>query len=280
MDEMRAFQLIDEIDTNLTGILQNHFFNPGLFTTLDNTDAGRREIDAARWKISETVWLRLQGIASSVYSGNLRRGDVSGLYDVVSRLGIHQTKVMIMLLGFKQSGSKDRELEIIFVRSFATSVMANILALQMGFREASAQRAELGGLFLDIGRQMMMLYRKANLPGSSEIDDAFIKTYHPYLAVKIIRRFSLPYYLQTMVLAQTMILEENAVSLTGVVYLARAMVHASFRKYGNRLVIRCETPRPGTDTSRTLEAIIRDKFHMAELDDHLILLRVPRTHEL
>jgi len=280
MDETRAFQLIDEVDTNLTGILQDHFFNPEVFTTLDNTDAGRREIDAARGKISEAVWLRLQGIASSVYSGNLRRGEVSSLYDVVSRLGIHQTKVMIVLLGFQQIGNKDRDMEIIFNRSFATSIMANILALQMGFREESAQRAELGGLFLDIGRQIMVLYRKTDHPGFPEIDEAFIETYHPYLAMKIIKRFSLPDYLQTLVLAQTVILEENAVSLTGVVYLARDMVRASFQKYGNRLVIRCETPKPGSDERRTLEAIIRDKFHAAGLDDYLIILRVPRTHEL
>jgi len=280
MDETRAFQLIDEIDTNLTGILQDHFCNPEVFTTLDNADAGRREIDSARGKISEAVWLRLQNIAGSVYSGNLRRGEVSSLYDVVSRLGIHQTKVMIMLLGFQQFGSKDRELEIIFIRSFATSVMANILALQMGFREASAQRAELGGLFLEIGRQMMLLYKKTSHPGSSEVDDAFIEAYHPYLAMKIIQRFSLPDYLQTIALAQTVILEENAVSLSGVVYLARDMVRASFQKYGNRLVIRCEAPRPGTDESRTLQAVIRDKFHAAGFDDHLIILRIPRAHFL
>jgi hypothetical protein len=280
MDEARAFQLIDEIDANLNEMVQNHFFNPEIFVTLDNVDAGRHEIDSAREKISEAVWLRLQSIASSVYSGNLRRGDVSSFYDVVSRLGMHHTKIMIILLGFHQFGSKDRDLEVIFARSFATSVMANMLAFQMGFREGSAQRAELGGLFLEIGRQMMVTYKKTSDPESAEIDDAFIEAYHPYLAVKIIKRFSLPDYLQTIVLAQTVILEENALSLPGVVYLARDMVRASFQKYGNRLVIRCQTPRPGTDVSRTLEALIRDKFHAAGLDKHLILLRVPRIHNL
>jgi hypothetical protein len=54
----------------------------------------------------------------------------------------------------------------------------------------------------------------------------------------------------------------------------------SFRKYSNRLVLRCQTPRPGTDVSRTLEAIIRDKFKAAGLDNYLILLRVPRIHDL
>jgi hypothetical protein len=150
----------------------------------------------------------------------------------------------------------------------------------MGYPENAIQRAELGGLYLETGRQMMVLYRKNQPQASTEIDDAFIDTYHPYLAVKAIKRFSLPDYLQTIVLAQTVILEENAISLPGVVYLARDMVLTSFRKYSNRLVLRCQTPRPGTDVSRTLEAIIRDKFKAAGLDHYLILLRVPRIHEL
>jgi len=280
MDDTRAFQLIDEIDAKLTELTQNQFLNPEIFAVLDNVEADRRAIDAARGKIGEALWLRLQDIAGSVYAGNIRRGEVASFYDVVSRLGTHQTKVMIMQLGFHQSANRDPEAERLFARSFATSVMAGVLAWQMGFRENSAQRAELGGLFLEIGRQMMTSYKKTIAPGSGEIDDAFIDTYHPYLAVKIIKRFGLPDFLQTIVLAQTVILEENAVSLPGVIYLARDMVRASFLKYGNRLVLRCQTPRPGTDVSRTLEAIIRDKFHAAGLDQYLIILRVPRIHEL
>ena len=114
MDDSRAFELIDQIDANLNEMVQCHFFNPEIFTTLDNVDASRHEIDSARGKIDEAVWLRLQGIAGSVYSGNLRRGEVSSLYDVVSRLGMHHTKVMIILLAFHQLANRDRDVEIIF----------------------------------------------------------------------------------------------------------------------------------------------------------------------
>ncbi|HPJ97413.1 MAG TPA: HDOD domain-containing protein, partial [Syntrophales bacterium] len=199
MDDTRAFQLIDEIDAKLTELTQNQFLNPEIFAVLDNVEADRRAIDAARGKIGEALWLRLQDIAGSVYAGNIRRGEVASFYDVVSRLGTHQTKVMIMQLGFHQSANRDPEAERLFARSFATSVMAGVLAWQMGFRENSAQRAELGGLFLEIGRQMMTSYKKTIAPGSGEIDDAFIDTYHPYLAAKIVKRFTLPDYLQTIV---------------------------------------------------------------------------------
>jgi len=280
MDDIRAFQLIDEIDEQLPKLVKDQTFNPEILNILDNLDADRRDIDAIPWKIGKAVWLRIQDIAAATYSGNLRQGTVSSFYDMVTRLGMHQTKVMIMQLGFHQSADRDPQLERLFARSFATSIMAGVLAFQMGYPEAAIQRAELGGLYLETGRQMMVLYRQNNIHTSTEIDDVFIDTYHPYLAAKIVKRFALPDYLQTIVLAQTVILEENAISLPGVVYLARDMVLASFRKYGNRLVLRCQTPRPGTDVSRTLEAIIRDKFHAAGLDQYLIILRVPRIHEL
>ncbi|MDX9746450.1 MAG: HDOD domain-containing protein [Syntrophales bacterium] len=280
MDDARAFQLIDEIDAKLMELVKDQLFDPDIFIILDNLEADRRAINAARDKIGEALWLRLHDIAGSVYTGNLRRGEASTFYDVISRLGTQQTKVMIMQIGFQLFANWDPEAERLFARSFATSVMAGILAWQMGFRGISAQRAELGGLFLEIGRQMMALYKKTIEPESEEIDETFTETYHPYLAVKIIKQFGLPDFLQTIVLAQTVILEEKTVSLPGVIYLARDMVRASFLKYGNRFVLRCHPPRPGTDVSRTLEAMIRDKFHAAGLDNYLILLRSPRIHEL
>ncbi len=279
MDDIRAFQLIDEIDKQLPELVKDQSFNPDVLNILDDLDADRRAIETIPAQIGEAVWLRIQEIAAAMYSGNLRQGAATSFYDIVTRLGMYQTKVMIMQLRIHQSADRDPQMERLLARSFATSIMAGVLALQMGFSENAIQRAELGGLYLEIGRQMMVLYRKRHAHASAEIDDTFIDAYHPYLAVKLIRRFSLPDYLQTIVLAQTVILEENAVSLAGMIYLARDMVLTSFRKYGNRLVLRCQTPRPGTDVSRTLEAIIRDKFHAAGLDQYLIILRVPRIHE-
>lgn len=276
MEETRAFQLIETIDEHLAAFSDNTFFDPEIFSVLDDVNIGRRELNQVQKKINEIIWLRLQSIASAVYSGNLRQGEVSSFYDVVSRLGTQKTKVLIMMIGMQQSSPADRDVENVFARNFSTSVMANILAQQCGFRDRSVQRAELGGLFLGIGRLVMTLYRKSMVRGAKEIDDIFIDTYHRFLAVKIIKRFALPDFLAPIILTKTVLFEENVISLPGVVYLARDMVRSSFQKYGNRLIIRCTIPRPETDVSRTIEAIIRDKFRTAGLEKYLVILRVPQ----
>jgi hypothetical protein len=273
MEEARAFQLIEEIDGRMA-LLHKTFFDPAIFSVLDDVNTGRRELNLAQKKINEPVWLRLQTIASAVYSGNIRRGEASSFYDVVSCLGTQKTKLLIMMMGIQQSALADREVENIFARNFSTSVMADVLARQFGFRDESAQRAELGGLFLGIGRLVIALYRKDSPREAGEINDVFINTYHRFLAAKIIKRFALPDFLSTIISAQSVLLEENSISLPGVVYLARDMVRSSFQKYGNRLVIRCNIPRPAIDVSRTLESIIRDKFHAAGLEKYLVILRV------
>lgn len=276
MEETRAFELIETIDKYLTTLLSKTFLNPEIFSVLDDVNIGRQELNQVQKKMNEIVWIRLQNIASAAYSGNLRHGEVLSFYDVVSRLGIQNTKVLIMMIGMQQSSPADRDVENVFARNFSTSVMASILAKQCGFRDRSIQRAELGGLFLGIGRLAMTLYRKTMTNESKEINDAFIDTYHRFLAVKIIKRFALPDFLMPIILTKTVLFEENVISLPGVVYLARDMVRSSFQKYGNRLIIRCTIPRPETDVSRTIEAIIRDKFRTAGLEKYLVILRVPQ----
>jgi hypothetical protein len=163
---------------------------------------------------------------------------------------------MIITLALYQHGGSDKDLEVIFARSYATSVMAHVLAIQMGFREEAALCAELAGLVLEIGRKTMVAYKKTIDP-APEINDEFIETYHTYLGERIIKRYGLPEYLGAIILARQIIMEESMVSLPGVVYLAYDSVRASFDKYENGLVIKCQTPIPGTDVSRTLEAIIQ-----------------------
>jgi len=243
-------------------------------------NASRKDIELIRNKISDEIWLRLQGIASSVYFGSLRRGDVSSFHDVVTRLGMYQTKAMIITLALYHYGGNEKDVEIIFARCYATSVMAHILAIQMGFTEEVAWRAELGGLLLEIGKKMMVVYKKTSDHKSEEIDDDFIESYHPYLGDRIIKRYSLPDYLGSIILARQVILEENIISLPGVVYLAYDTICTSFDKYDNRLVIKCQTPMPTTDVSRTLEAIIQDKFRAVGLEQYLHIFRIPRIYHL
>ena len=112
------------------------------------------------------------------------------------------------------------------------------------------------------------------------LDDEFIETYHPYLADRIVSRYCLPEYVRTALLARNLIVEEDSLSLAGIVHLAHDTVQASFRKNNNRLVLKCQVPRPGTDVTRTLEAIVTEKFKAVGLENYLHVIRIPRIQDL
>jgi hypothetical protein len=215
-----------------------------------------------------------------VYVGTLRRGHVGSFYDVVNCLGMHRTKALILVLAHHHAGLADPEVETIFARSYATAVMAEILAGQMGFREDSIRKAELCGFFLEIGRKFLVIYNRKFAGESGTLDDEFIETYHPYLADKIVSRYCLPEYVRTALLARNLIVEEDTLSLAGIVHLAHDTVQASFRKNSNRLVLKCQVPRPGTDVTRTLEAIVTEKFKAVGLENYLHVIRIPRIQDL
>ena len=280
VDVDEAFRLIDAIDDTLARKVLAASISPEVFMTLDDINAGRREIERIESKINEGIRLRLKAIAGSVYVGTLRRGHVGSFYDVVNCLGMHRTKALILVLAHHHAGLADPEVETIFARSYATAVMAEILAGQMGFREDSIRKAELCGFFLEIGRKFLVIYNRKFAGESGTLDDEFIETYHPYLADKIVSRYCLPEYVRTALLARNLIVEEDTLSLAGIVHLAHDTVQASFQKNNNRLVLKCQVPRPGTDVTRTLEAIVTEKFKAVGLENYLHVIRIPRIQDL
>jgi HD-like signal output (HDOD) protein len=275
MESGQAFAIIDIIQKDLTGRIHDRFLKPEIFQTLDNPDATREAIEALRGKIGDEISLSLFGIANAVYLGTLRRGDARTFFEVVNRLGLYQVKALILALAVLHHGRGDPELELVFARSYATSVMAQVLALQMGFREEAVRKAELGGMLLEMGRKGLLVYRKTAGDEEGLLDAAFVDAYHPYLGERLAAHFGLPGYVRSMILSRTLVLEEKDLSLAGVVRLAHDTVRSSFDRYGGRLVLSCTTPKPATDTSRTLEAIIRDKFRAVGLENRLHIIRLP-----
>jgi hypothetical protein len=280
VDVDSALKRIDRIDEMMAGKILAASVSPDVFATLDDADAGRRDIERIESSIDESIRLRLAAIAGSVYVGSLRRGPVGSFYDVVNCLGTHRTKAFIIVLAHRMAGLADPEVETIFARSFATSVMAEILACQMGFREDAVRKAELCGFFLEVGRKFMVLFNRTLAGDAEALDEEFIDTYHPYLGERIVLRYGLPEYIRTAVLARNLIVEENAFPLAGIVQLAHDTVLASFRRNSGRLVLKCQVPRPGTDVTRTLEAIVTEKFRAVGLESCLHVIRVPRIHDL
>jgi len=275
-----AFQLIEKIDRVMAGKIHMETLSREVFETLDDVNASRREIEAIQSKISDEILTRLFSIANSAYLGSLRRGKAETFYDVVSRLGLSRTKTLIVTLASYHQRKFDPDIEKIFAKSYATSIMAQILAGQAGFREEAIKKAELSGLFLEIGKKTMLLYRKMYADGLDLLDDEFIESYHPYLGEMIVRRYGLPDYLKTVILARAVVMEESQIALVGIVRMAYDVVHASFLKYQNRLVIKCQIPRPATDVTRTMEAIITERFKAVGLEKYLHVIRIPRIYDI
>jgi HD-like signal output (HDOD) protein len=275
MDTDQAFALIERIEKTLTGTIHDRFLKPEVFQTLDNPDATREEIDGLLGKIGNDIRLSLFNVANAVYLGTLRRGDARTFFEVINRLGLQQVKALILALAFLQNSRGDPELELLFARSWATSVMAQVLAIQTGFREDAVRKAELGGLLLEIGRKGLLVYRETVGDEEGLLDNGFADAYHPYLGDRLAVHYGLPEYVRSMILARTLILSDRDLSLTGVVRLAHDTVCSSFDRHGGRLVLACKTPKPATDTSRTLEAIIRDKFQAVGLAGRLHIIRLP-----
>ncbi|MBN1614445.1 MAG: HDOD domain-containing protein [Deltaproteobacteria bacterium] len=280
MESEQSFDLIEKIENAMIESVEGGLLAPDIIETLDDPNANGEAIESLKSKIAPDICMRLFDIANAIYFASLRRGKIGSFYEAVIHLGMHKTKVLIFTLALYRFGRGDREVETVFAGSYATSVMAHMLALQMGFREEAAKRAELAGLLMDIGRMMMLVYRKFVDTAEERIDDHFIDTFHPYLGARIVGRFNLPGYVKTIILARALILEENHVSLPGVVHLAHENVRSSFERYDNRLVIRCQIPKPATDVSRTLEAILRDKFRAVGLDQYLHIIRIPSIYDL
>ncbi len=270
-----AIALIDKIEKALTGTIHDRFLRPEIFQILDNPDADRNEIESLRGKIGDEISLSLFSIANSVYLGTLRRGDAKTFFEVVNRLGLHQVKALILTLAILHHGRGDEELELLFARSYATSVMAQVLAIQMGFREEAVRKAELGGMLLEMGRKGMIVYRKTEGDEEGVLDEDFIDAYHPYLGERLAAFFGLPPYVRSMIRTRALVLDDRDLSLSAVVRLAHDTVGTSFYRYGGRLVLMCKIPRPATDTSRTLEAIITDKFRAIGLESRLHIIRIP-----
>jgi hypothetical protein len=249
-------------------------FSPEVLGVLDNVEASNYEIELLKARIGNEILTRIFNIANSAYYGSLRKGSIYTFYEVVTRLGMNHTKALIIILALQILARDDKEIEVIFARSYASSVIGKILAQQFGMREDNAKRVELGGLFSEIGKMILVLYKKLHAPDDKRFDNDFINKYHPYLAERIVEKFALPDYLKQMIFSESLIVEENYITVSGITQVAINFVEASFQKFHNRLVIEAMVPPTlGRDESLSLDKIIEDQFNAVKLGKYLRIIR-------
>ncbi len=248
-------------------------FSPEVLAVLDNVEASVGEIEMLKFRIGQDILMRVFNFANSAYYGSMKEGSIHTFYEVVTRLGMDHTKAVILILALGHLAREDEEAEIIFARSFATSVIGKILAQQFGTREDVAKKVELGGLFSEIGRLIIHVYQKLHASEAERIDDVFIDKYHPYMTERIIAAFDLPDYLKTMIFHEGLVMEAGYITQSGIMQLALQFVRANFSRHHNHLVLEPIALPSGMDQNTSLEHIIEEQFRAVGLEKYLRTVR-------
>jgi hypothetical protein len=272
MEQKEIIDLLDAIEEKMIDKVTLGF-SPGILAILDNMEASNHEIEMLKARIGNEILMRIFNIANSAYYGSLRKGSIYTFYEVVTRLGMSHTKALIIILGLQLLASDDKEIEVIFARSFASSVMGKVIAQQFGMRDDSVKKVELGGLFSEIGKMIIVLYKKLHAPEDERIDEKFIDKYQAYLAERIIDKFALPDYLKTMIFSEGLVVEANYFTMSGMTQLAVNVVAASFNKFHNHLVIEALPLPVGHDQALALDSIIQEQFNAVNLGKYLRIIK-------
>ena len=272
MEQKEIIDLLDTIEETMInkGTLG---FSPEILTILDNVDASNHEIEMIKAQIGNVILMHIFNIANSAYYGSLKKGSIYSFYEVVTRLGMVHTKILIIILALQLLTTDDKEIEVMFARSFASSVIGRVLAQQFGMRDDSAKKVEMGGLFFEIGKLIMTLYKKFHASEDNRIDEKFIEKYHSYLAERIIDRFDLPDYLLEMIFSEGLVVESNYFTMSGMVQLAVDLVTINFNKFNNHLVIESLPLPAGLDKVTALDSMFEEQFNAVNLNHYLRITR-------
>lgn len=215
-------------------------FDPKVLEILDREETTKSQIESLKEMISKEIVIRLFSLGNSIYYGRLRAGKFSSFSEIILRLGMGPAKIYILALSvfFMNTG---KEFTSLAARSFIISILGKILAKQMGLKEEDIKNAELGGLFLKVGKVFMMLYKHQR---GEPLDEGFISRYYPYLGLKMVEKFKLPDFLNAVLSCPVCSFREDSFSVPGIVQLAHSVVDKSFKKYG-RFVL--QSPMPDAD---------------------------------
>jgi HD-like signal output (HDOD) protein len=247
-----------------------------ILTILDDAEAKSSKIETLKDKLDKEIVLRLFAIANSVRYGKLSAGSVRTFFDVVMRLGMTYTKVLIVALSIAAL-SRDAAYEAASARSFATSLLGRLLAQKMRIPEDDVHKVELGGLFFEVGKLVIRLYHAAHpdIRASGE----FINRYHPYLGIALVEHMELlPGFLVEIISPHAFTFEEDELSVAAIVDLAHFIVYDSFKTHG-KLVIASPLPDADGYVTSTIGSVLEDQFAALGLGQYVEVIPLPSRRE-
>jgi hypothetical protein len=265
-DRKEDLELIQRIEHHILTV-GNFGIDPRIFHILDDLDATEAQIAGIEKMIDVNLATRLRNIADSAYYGMHRRGKSKSFYDVVTSIGMQPTKLFIIALAlFNRLDSRHKILD---VESFATSLFARIIAEQITLSATAVEQAEIGGLFVNLGKVAIGIYESAE---GIDLDPGFISKYHRPFAIKIIEAFMLPEYLKELILEDQIILQKNGFSIQGIIYLAQSLVEKMLREHG-LIAIKSPMPDIKENLETTIGLKISEYFNLIGIGNYLKLIR-------
>lgn len=238
---------------------ENFGIDPRVFAVLDDPDSSKAAIAGTEKMVDAKIALRLRSMAKSAYYGLPSRSRAVDFYDVILALGMQPAKVFIIAMAlFSRLDAAHKHLE---VESFAIAVFARLIAEAMAMNDAARERAELGGLFLQLGRVIIAMYQSSR---HAEIDPGFVERHHRRFALRIIEKFALPEFLAEMAAEDRLVLARRSFGASGAVKLAQCLVQRVLQDYGV-LEIKSPMPEVADNLDATPGSRISDYFQMIGL---------------
>ena len=256
--------LLAAIEQSLEEI--NLGFDYRVLNVLDDEEAHPPQIEALKDHLGTVIAARLFSLANSVHYGKLRSGQITRFVDVVKHLGTETTKstaIFIALMGL----SNTDESRCIFARNYGTSQLADVIAGQFGMSGNVRSRVALGGLFIEIGKIVMLLYTEKT---GQVLAPGFIERHHRRVGAQLIECFALPEVLGAIITQPhfTFVKKEHLGTLA-LVGMAHAVVTSSFAEYG-KLVVQSSMPDPeGILYKSTVGSMLMSHFQIMGLGAYL-----------
>jgi hypothetical protein len=267
-------QLLEEIRQSLEQL--NLGFDIKVLNVLDDEKARPAEIEALKEKLGELVALRLFSVANSNYYGKQRSGKITKFIDVVTHLGVDTTRSLAIFIALMALADTE-ELRRVFARNFATSKLAELLAVQLGAASAERGTVGLAGLFIEIGRVIIALYERQS---GRALTPEFVAHHHSWVGARMIEHYELPPVLSEIIdHAYFKFIKKDSLSLSAIVDLAYAVVDRSFSRY-DKFVIESPMPDPGGLVyARTAGSIIAGQFQSIGLSSYAHVVQAEFTEQ-
>ena len=242
----KSEELLVEADEKiLQGIGQsldelNLCFDLEELNVLENENASPKDIEALKENLGPTVPLRLFSLANSTHFGRISSGKITKFTDVVTRLGTDFTRATAIFIAFLELANTDHT-KMVMARNFATSKLAELIAIQMKVSTSNKNAVILGGLFIEIGQLIMLLYAHNE---DIEMKEDFLQKYRARVGVMTIEKLELPATLIEIVRhSYFTFVEKNSFAPSAITDMAYRIVRESFYKH-DKLVIRSAMPDP------------------------------------